>query len=110
MAISDVVIWLVDKGFFQFFAPFALTFVIVYGVLIKTKIFGDDKDKKTALDIIYAVIAFVSALFVLLFGLNVYIEMFLAWVLGRMGILLILVLAGFVIYAFAKGGLDSGGK
>jgi hypothetical protein len=57
---------------------------------------------------IYAITSFLVALFVLLFGLNVYIEMFLAWVLGRAGLIVILLFAGLIIAAFGMGGSKLG--
>ena len=109
MAISDIVIKGVEAGFFQFIAPFALVFLLIYGVLLKTKPFGDWKDN-TAISMIYGISSFLIATFVLLFGLNVYLENFLAWILGRAGIIIILLFAGIIIAAFGKGGSNLGGE
>ena len=103
MGFAEAVIALSERGIFQFFLPFALVFAIVYGILLKYKPFGEYKDN-TAIALIYGIIAFGTALFVLLYGLNVYIENFLAWVLGRAGLILILILAAIIIAAFMKGG------
>jgi hypothetical protein len=103
VGIAETVAWLASNGFYQFFAPFALVFLLTYGVLLKFKPFGDYKDN-AAVSIIYGVTAFLMGMFVLLFGLNVYIEQFLAWVLGRAGIIIILLLAGLIIAGFGFGG------
>jgi|GEM_PF-2828363 len=106
MAISDVIIKAVEFGFFQFFAPFALVFLLTYGVLLKYKPFGDWRGEggSTAISMIYAVTSFLMGAFVLLFGLNVYIETFLAWVLGRAGVIIILLFAALIIAAFGMEG------
>ncbi len=107
MGIAEVVAKAASMGFYQFFAPFALVFLLTYGVLLKFKPFGDWKDN-TAVSMIYGVVSFLVGTFVLLFGLNVYIETFLAWVLGRAGIIMILLLAGLIIAAFGFGGSKLG--
>jgi len=110
MAMEDVILWLSENGFFQFFAPFALVFLLVYGTLLKTKPFGDYKgDDNKAISWIYAITSFLSGAFVLLFGLNVYIETFLAWVLGRAGIIIILLFAALIISAFGKNAMEKEG-
>ena len=107
MGFAEMITTLAGIGIFQFFIPFALFFMILYGVLLKYKPFGDWKDN-TAVSIIYGLLSFLVALFIMLYGLNVYLENFLAWVLGRLGIILILILAIIVISAFTKGGSDLG--
>ena len=109
MSIPDIVIKGVELGFFQFIIPFVLVFLLVYGILLKTKPFGDWKDSG-ALSMIYGISAFLVATFVLLFGLNVYIEQFLAWVLGRVGIIIILLFAALIISAFGNQGSKLGGE
>ncbi|HDR53663.1 MAG TPA: hypothetical protein ENN60_03275 [archaeon] len=109
MGFAEAVMKLSEFGFFQFFAPFALFFMVLYGVLLKYKPFGEWKDHPVV-SMIYGLTSFLVALFIMLYGLNVYIENFLAWVLGRAGIVLILILAVVVISAFVKGGSDLGGK
>lgn len=112
MAIEDVVMKAVEFGFFQFFAPFALIFLLTYGVLLKFKPFGDWRGESgsTAISMIYAVTSFLMGAFVLLFGLNVYIETFLAWVLGRAGVIIILLFAALIIAAFGMEGGKLGDK
>ncbi len=105
MAMEDIILWLSEKGFYQFFAPFALVFLLVYGTLLKTKPFGEYKDN-SAISWIYAITSFLAGAFVLLFGLNIYIETFLAWVLGRAGIIIILLFAALIISAFGRSGMS----
>ena len=107
MAFAEGVARLVESGFFQFFAPFALVFSIVMGVLLKYKPFGNwknDEGKTNIIFLIYFVISFLTGLFVMVYGLNVYIEAFLAWTLGRAGLILILLMVAIIIAAFSKGG------
>ncbi|MBR9689500.1 MAG: hypothetical protein GOV01_01210 [Candidatus Altiarchaeota archaeon] len=111
MGIADVVVKMVEVGFFQFFAPFALVFLLTYGVLLKFKPFGEWKGAENrGVSMIYAITAFLMGTFVLLFGLNTYIETFLAWVLGRMGIIIILLFAAIIIAAFGMQGSKMGGE
>ena len=107
MGFAEAVIKLAEFGLFQFFIPFALFFMILYGVFLRYKPFGDWKDN-TIISMIYGLTSFFVALFIMLYGLNVYIENFLTWVLGRLGLVLILVLAVIVIAAFSKGGSELG--
>ena len=98
-----------ELGFFNFFAPFALVFLITLGILLKYKPFGEWKDS-TAIQLSYGIVSFIVALFVTLYGLHVYIEMFLAWTLGRAGLIIILLLMAVIIAAIAKGGEKLGGE
>ena len=102
MGFAETILWMAQQGLFQFFFPFALVFVILYALLIKYKILGEGKE------LLSGIVAFIVALFLMLYGLNVYIANFLAWVLGRAGILLILLLMGLVIAAFVQG--QAGGE
>lgn len=111
MAIADMIIRMSEIGFFQFFAPFALVFLLTYGVLLKMKPFGDWKGKDNrGVSYIYAITSFIVGTFVLLFGLNIYIEQFLAWVLGRAGVIIILLFAALIIAAFGKSGGENLGS
>jgi len=108
MGFAEAVLKLSQIGFFQFFAPFALVFLLSLGILFRYKPFGDWKNN-TTITMIYGIVSFLMALFVMLYGLNVYIEMFLAWVLGRAGILIIFLLVILIFAAFLKGGESLGG-
>ncbi len=101
MGFAEVILWAVEKGIFQFFLPFALVFLITYAIVLKLKLFGD----KT--ELLGGILSFFIALFVMLYGLNVYIEQFLAWTLGRGGLFLILILFGLIVYGFSKMGGES---
>ncbi|MBR9680115.1 MAG: hypothetical protein GOU99_03645 [Candidatus Altiarchaeota archaeon] len=96
MGFAEIVLEMAKLGLFQFFFPFALVFIILYALLLKYKILGDDKG------VMSGAVAFIISLFLMLYGVNVYIANFLAWVLGRAGILIILLLMGLVIAAFVK--------
>lgn len=96
---------LAEVGIFQFFIPFALFFMILYGVFLRYKPFGDWKDN-TVISMIYGMMSFLIALFIMLYGLNTYLENFFAWFFGRLGVILMLILAVIVIAAFVKGGSE----
>lgn len=61
--IADVVTNLQSIGIFKFFLPFIILFAVFYGLLSKTKIFGDPKETKG----INAVVAFAAAAFIMLY-------------------------------------------
>lgn len=63
---ADVVANLQDIGIFKFFLPFILMFAIFYGLLSKTKIFGDQKDDPQVVKI-NAIVSFVAAMFIMIF-------------------------------------------
>jgi hypothetical protein len=64
--IENVISSLNNIGIFQFFLPFIILFAVVYGILNKSKIFGDpEKDK--GVNRINAIISFASAAFVMLY-------------------------------------------
>jgi len=65
MGFPEVIELLKEFGIFQFYLPFVITFAIFYGLLSKSKIFGDsDKDKRVRN--INLFISLSAALFVLL--------------------------------------------
>ena len=96
-------------AFYEIYAPFGLVFLIAFGLFLRYKPFGDWSNNNVIL-LIYGILSFLIGLFVMLFALNVYIEMFLAWVIGRGGIILILILMALLIAAFLKGGENLGGE
>lgn len=63
--LANAVQFLIDFGFFDVVLPFLLTFTIVYAILDKIKIFGyEDEGKKIPKKNVNAMVAFVTALFV----------------------------------------------
>ena len=107
MGFAEMTMKLAEVGIFQFFIPFALFFMILYGVFLRYKPFGDWKDN-TTISIIYGLTSFLISLFIMLYGLNVYLENFFTWVFGRLGIILMLILVIIVIASFTKGGSELG--
>ena len=107
MGFAEMTIKLAEVGIFQFFIPFALFFMILYGVFLRYKPFGEWKDN-TTISMIYGLTSFMIALFIMLYGLNAYLENFFAWVFGRLGVILMLILAVIIVSAFAKGGSELG--
>ncbi len=81
-------------------------FLLIYGILLKTRPFTADKKKEdtAAIKMIYSITSFLMASLVLVFGLNVYIELFLAWVIGRAALVIILLVMGLVIMSLMNEG------
>jgi len=84
---------LVDYGIFTHYLPFLLVFVLFYAILVKTKIFGEDKR-------IAGLIGFIAALYVMTMGST--IGMFMTSFFGGgsiiiLVILVILMIAGLVV-------------
>ncbi len=91
-AIGDLLQSWADAGFFTYVLPFLLIFAIVYGILNKMKIFGDEKGVNT---IIALAVGFMALQFEL-------VPQFFAEVFPRLGIglsiiLLILIFLGMFI-------------
>jgi len=61
--IADVITNLENVGIFQFFLPFIILFAVFYGMLTKTKIFGEPKEASK----INAIISFAAAAFIMLY-------------------------------------------
>jgi|GEM_PF-517483 len=66
MGLSEVIQLWKDYGVFEFYLPFVLMFTIFYGLLNKSKIFGDPKTERQATNI-NVVVSFVAALFVMVY-------------------------------------------
>lgn len=96
--IADVVANLQNVGIFKFFLPFIIMFAVMYGMLNKTKIFGDPKEAKS----INAIIAFAASLFIMVypttnaavFSLTDYLANFiggtLIYIFGILGFLIVM--------------------
>ena len=84
---------LIDMGFFNTILPFLLVYAIVYGILVRTKIFGEEQTS------INAVISFAIALFFIAAANVVDImQAFLPWV-GVIAIFLVgVMMLGVLIY------------
>jgi hypothetical protein len=78
-------------GFFSYMLPFLLVFAVVYAFLRMTKIVDD----LTAL-----IIALVIGLFSIVFFSTVPIVGFLAFFLGRIGIVLVIIMVVYMFYAY----------
>jgi len=75
MAFADILeIWKA-QGVFEFYLPFVLMFAIFYGLLSKSKIFGDE-DKERRVRNINVIISIVAALFVMVSPAGVSLTVF----------------------------------
>lgn len=84
-------------GFFAYLLPFLLIFAIVYGILSKVKIFGDNKSVDT-------VISFAVGLMALQFGI---VSNFFAGIFPRLGIGLSIILVILILTGLFRGGEES---
>lgn len=64
MAIADVIQMIRTSGIMEFYLPFVLMFSVFYGLLNKSKLFGDPDNDQTARNI-NLIVAFVAAMFVM---------------------------------------------
>lgn len=63
VTVADLVAAGKDLGIFQFYLPFVIMFALVYGLLRKSKIFGDPQEAKA----INMIISLAASLFVMLY-------------------------------------------
>lgn len=82
-------------GIFEFFLPFILMFAIFYGLLAKTKVFGDGKPART----INLVISLAAAAYIMIFNpAGVTISSFLASFFGETMIVVLALLAFLMVF------------
>jgi len=75
MAFADILELWKEQGVYEFYLPFVLMFAIFYGLLAKSKIFGDE-DKERRVRNINVVISIVAALFVMVSPVGVSMTVF----------------------------------
>ena len=75
MALADIIELWKAQGVFEFYLPFVLMFAIFYGLLSKSKVFGDE-DKERRVRNINVVISIVAALFVMVSPVGVSLTVF----------------------------------
>ncbi|MCX6820828.1 MAG: hypothetical protein NT016_02680, partial [Candidatus Aenigmarchaeota archaeon] len=75
MAFADIIeIWKA-QGVFEFYLPFVLMFAIFYGLLSKSKIFGDEEKERRVRNI-NVVVSIVAALFIMVSPVGVSLTTF----------------------------------
>ncbi|MBI4154088.1 hypothetical protein HY501_02025 [Candidatus Woesearchaeota archaeon] len=64
-ALGNIVDFLIDFGFFDVILPFLLVFTVIFGILEKTRVFGEEQvgDKKYPKKSLNSMVAFVIAFF-----------------------------------------------
>ncbi len=93
---QSVVDKLVNMQVYQFVLPFILIFVVTYGILLRAKIFGSA--------LVNAAVSLVIAGFASFYLSSVpETGYFLSFFFGRIGLILILILAILVVYSFMQG-------
>ena len=97
MGIQEIIEIAKQTGIFSFYLPFVLMFAIFYGLLTKSRIFGDPKDKTVKR--INAFVSLIASLFVLAFTPLVDLAAFLSAFFGQLFMILVSIL-GFLIVAF----------
>lgn len=75
MAFADIIQLWKSQGVFEFYLPFVLMFAIFYGLLSKSKIFGDESKERRVRNV-NVVISLVAALFVMVSPVGVSLTVF----------------------------------
>ncbi len=92
---DSLVLMLKDIGFFGYFLPWLLTFAVIYGLLVKSKVLGEDQK-------IIGVVSLAISFFVIGFGSIVLGEFFAS--LFGMGIVVLSVILVMVLFVAMAGG------
>jgi hypothetical protein len=108
VTVADLVAAGKDLGIFQFYLPFVIMFAIVYGLLRKSKIFGDPQDAKA----INMIIALAASLFIMIYpttgtviiGLADFLSNFFAGTL----MIVVTMIAFLIMMYIVVGGLTQG--
>ena len=92
---DEMVEMMVEEGVYQYLLPFILFWVVSYGLLKKSKVLGDGN-----LDLLVAtVLSFMATLF---FASVPAVGEFFAFLAGKIGILLVVVLFALIVNAFVN--------
>jgi hypothetical protein len=114
MAFEDIIEAWKSYGLFEFYLPFVLMFVIFYGLLSKSKIFGESKEKKV--NTINVVVSFIAAMFVMVSPVGVSLTVFFGTFFTQTMVILTLLLSFMLILYMImpatglQGALDNPGK
>ncbi len=95
MGIAELILAGKELGIFQFYIPFMVMFAILYGLLNKTKIFGEEKKAKT----INLIISIGISLFLMQYALAAPLANFFAQFTGSIFAILIGIL-GFLMVTY----------
>lgn len=98
VSFPEMVANLQARGFYQFVLPFVLIFVMLYAGFNKLKLFPEDQQAMNAL------LSLVVAFFATGYLATVQVEAFFTSFLSRIGILVVFMVMGMMIYQFAIGG------
>jgi hypothetical protein len=85
--VGELLYNLEQNGVFSYVLPFLMIFAVVYGILLKVKIFGDNKG-------LNVIVAFVVSLMSLQFN---FVSYFFSEVFPRMGVMVSIILVLFVL-------------
>jgi len=105
MAFADIIAAWKSYGIFEFYLPFVLMFAIFYGLLSKSKIFGD-QSKERRVGSINVIISIVAALFVMVYTpVGVSLTVFFATFFTQTMVILVTVLAfALILYMILPSG------
>lgn len=107
--LAETVAWLKDFGIYDFFLPFIISFAIFYGLLAKTKVFGDPEKKPART--INIVISLTAAAYIMIFTpAGVTISSFLAGLFGKTTILVLGLLAFLIVFYLMMNILQPGAE
>ena len=93
MTLAEVVSWLTEYGIFTYYLPFLIVFAIFYAILVKTKIFGENKK-------VSGLISLIAALYVMTMGGALsyfFISLFTGASVVITGLLVFLLIAGLIV-------------
>lgn len=91
--LPEIVSWLANFGIFTYYLPFFIVFAIFYAILVKTKIFGENKK-------VSGVISLIAALYVMTMGGALsyfFISLFTGASVIITGLLIFLLIAGLIV-------------
>jgi len=95
--LADLVVLAKEYGIFEFYLPFVILFSLMYGLLSKSKIFGDPKEVKKAASL-NAIISLAAAFYVMAYSpLGVTLTEFFANFFTQTAVILVTLLAFLMI-------------
>lgn len=94
--LADIVPFLKEVGIYEYYLPFVILFSLIFGLLNKSKIFGDDKKAKN----LNIIISLAAAFYIMAYSpLGVTLTSFFANLFTELAVMLVTILAFMMIVA-----------
>jgi len=94
--LADIVPFLKDIGIYEYYLPFVILFSLIFGLLTKSKIFGEDKKSKN----LNVIISLAAAFYIMAYSpLGVTLTQFFANLFTELAVMLVTILAFMMIVA-----------